>query len=60
MVTTDQALDKPDYIDIVFAGPPGPVGPCFVDVENSQGQSISFGKWVQRPDGFWALRIPKE
>lgn len=47
-----------DYIDIVFDGPPSP--DCrFVEVEDSQGRSIDYGDWVQRPDGYWALRIPR-
>ena len=45
------------YIDIVFDGPPGPVTGRFVEVENEQGASISVGEWVERGDGFWALRI---
>ena len=47
-----------DYVDIVFDGPPGPDGPRFVEVEDSRGRSINFGEWVERPDGYWALRIP--
>ena len=46
------------FIDIVFDGPPGPVAGRFVEAENSEGMSISVGEWVQRPDGFWALRLP--
>ena len=47
------------YIDIVFEGAPGPPDSGrFVEVENDEGQSLAaFGEWVQRPDGFWALRI---
>lgn len=45
------------HVDIVFDGPPGPVAGRFVEVENAAGQSISFGEWVQRPDGHWVLRI---
>jgi hypothetical protein len=44
-------------VDIVFDGPPGPDAGRFVEVENQQGQSIRVGKWVQRPDGYWALRL---
>jgi hypothetical protein len=47
-----------DYIDIVFDDGPSPTGGRFVEVENSAGASISFGEWVKRPDGYWALRIP--
>ena len=45
------------YIDIVFDGPPGPVPGRFVEVENDQGASIRVGEWIDRGDGYWALRI---
>lgn len=44
-------------IDIVFDGPPWPEAGRFVEVEDQDGKSISIGEWVERPDGFWALRI---
>ena len=47
-----------EYIDIVFDGPPGPVSGCFIEVERPDRSSISVGEWVERDDGFWALRIP--
>jgi len=47
----------PEYIDIVFDGPPGPEAPRFVEVENREGASIEVGEWVPRPGGHWALRI---
>ncbi len=50
--------EKP-YIDIVFDGPPGPEAGRFVEVENALGHGLKAGEWVQRKDGFWALRIPK-
>lgn len=46
-----------DYIDIVFDGPPGPEAGRFVEVENAQGASIRVGDWIERPDGYWVLRI---
>lgn len=46
-----------DRIDIVFDGPPSHESGRFVEVENAQGKSIKFGEWVQRPDGYWALRF---
>ena len=45
-------------IDIVFDGPPGPEAGRFVEVEDEDGKSIKVGEWIQRDDGFWALRIP--
>lgn len=47
-----------NFIDIVFDGAPGPQTGRFVEVEDANGKSINFGEWVQRPDGYWALRIP--
>ena len=46
------------HIDIVCDGPPDHAATRFIEVENAKGQSISFGAWTQRPDGYWALRIP--
>lgn len=50
--------DAAPYTDIVFDGPPGPVCGRFVEVENEKRESISFGEWVGRDDGYWVLRIP--
>jgi hypothetical protein len=51
----------PQYIDIVFDGPPGPDPACLVEVEDADGRSIEIGEWIERPDGTWALRIsPKD
>lgn len=48
-----------NYIDIVFDGPPSHESPRFVEVESPAGRGIRFGEWVERPDGFWALRFSK-
>jgi hypothetical protein len=45
------------HIDIVFDGPPGPVAGRFVEVEDANGWSFNAGEWLQRPDGYWVLRI---
>ena len=52
--------ERTDYIDIVFDGPPSHESGRFVEVEDSNGMSISVGYWVERPDGFWALRLHPE
>lgn len=49
-----------NYIDIVFDGPPSHEMPRLVEVENSQGQSIKVGEWIERADGFFVLRIPQK
>lgn len=52
-----------DYIDIVFDGPPGPskqLSGHFVEVEDMHGFSILVGEWLQRPDGYWVLRLNPE
>lgn len=50
---------KKNHFDIVFDGPPGPDAGRFVEVEDADGRSITLGKWLQRPDGYWVLRISK-
>ena len=45
------------FVDIGLDGPPGPESGRFVEVENQRGRSVNVGEWVQRPDGYWALRI---
>lgn len=47
-----------EYVDIVFDGPPGPTPGRFVEVENSRRESINYGEWVRRDDGYWVLRLP--
>jgi hypothetical protein len=44
-------------INIIFDGPPSHEAGRFVEVELDNGKSISVGKWVNRGDGYWALRI---
>ena len=44
-------------INIVFDGPPSHEAGRFVEVEDDDGRSLSAGQWIERPDGFWALRI---
>lgn len=46
------------YIDIVFAKTPDPNPDFrFVEVEDVSGASVEVGTWLQRPDGYWVLRI---
>lgn len=53
--------DAPDSqrqpINILFSGPPGPSGCEFVDAETDDGKPIRVGEWIERPDGYWAIRI---
>lgn len=46
-----------EYTDIVFDGPPAHESGRFVEVEDASGASIEFGEWVERADGYWALRV---
>jgi len=46
-----------NFVDIVFDGPPSHEGARFIEVEDSRGNSICFAQWVQREDGYWALRL---
>lgn len=56
-------MSTPNVFDVVFDGPPGPNAQghhCnFVEVEDATGASISVGKWIDRGDGLWALRIQR-
>jgi len=45
------------FLDIVFDGPPGHESGRFVEVEDPSGKSVSAGEWIDRGNGFWALRI---
>lgn len=49
-----------DFIDVVFDGPPSHVCGRFVEVEDPEGKSINVGQWIDRGNGLWALRIPRE
>lgn len=49
---------KPPPIDIVFDGPPAHESGRFVEVE-IEGKSVSVGEWIERPDGYWVLRIER-
>lgn len=45
------------YIDIVFDGQPAHESGRFVEVEDPNGASVKAGEWIDRKDGYWALRI---
>lgn len=53
------AQERTMAIRIIFDGPPGPDAGQFVEVETDTGESISIGEWIDRKDGYWALRIAK-
>lgn len=50
--------EEPDYIAVVFDGPPSHESGRFVECETPDGRSINVGEWVQRDDWLWELRIP--
>lgn len=49
-----------DYLDIVFGGGPSHESGRFVKVEDPSGKSVRVGEWIDRGDGYWALRIPQQ
>jgi hypothetical protein len=55
-----QQREQGDFIDVVFDGPPSHDSGRFVEVENTQGGSIRVGEWIDRGNGLWALRIPRD
>jgi len=50
--------DTTDDIFVVFDGPPSHNSCRFVETESPSGQGISVGEWIERADGYWALKIP--
>lgn len=44
-------------VDIVFDGPPGPLSGRFVEVDRLDGTSIGVGQWIDKPQGWSALRL---
>ena len=48
-------------IRIRFDGPPGPVAPRFVEVEDGQGRGVSVGSWEKDPESTdWFLVLSEE
>lgn len=52
-------LQPARFVDIVFDGPPGPDACRFCEVENEKGKSLMYGEWINRGNGYWALRVPR-
>ncbi|MDY0883611.1 hypothetical protein ACFPL7_15945 [Dongia soli] len=60
MATQNKEAEGTDYIAIVFEGAPNHEGARFVQVENSQGESIRLGEWIKAADAVndrWELRL---
>lgn len=55
--TVSPAAPLDRVIDVVFDGPPSHQSGRFVEVEDEHGASVNVGEWVDRGNGFWALRI---
>lgn len=53
---------EPEFVWIVFDGPPSHEAGRFVEVEDGKGASINFGEWHEQRDGYWCLRVnlPRE
>lgn len=54
-ISPDNAPNR--TIDVVFDGPPSHESGRFVETEDLSGASVSVGTWIDRGDGYWALRI---
>lgn len=52
-----QAFMELGPFDFVVDGEPGPEAGQFVEVENMEGASIRLGRWIDRGNGLWALRV---
>jgi hypothetical protein len=55
---TDHQTDPREFLDVVFDGPPSHESGRFVEVEDKNGKSVKVGRWIDRGDGYWTLRIP--
>jgi len=51
------AFERDAFVDVVFDGPPSHESGWFVEVENESGASVKAGEWIDRGDGYWALRL---
>ena len=49
-----------EQVDIVFDGPPGLTAGRFVEVEDMDRRNVNVGEWIERDDGYWALRVTVE
>jgi hypothetical protein len=47
-----------EFVDVVFDGPPSHESGRFIEVENLRGESVGRGEWIDRGNGYWALRLP--
>jgi hypothetical protein len=48
-----------EYVDIVFDRGPGPWPQQLIEIEDTQGRSVSYGEWLHRSDGSALLRVPR-
>jgi len=55
--TAEYEASLPKHVDVVFDGPPSNESGRFVEVENDKGESIKFGEWIKRDDGYWVIRF---
>ena len=53
----DALLAERTLVDIVFDGPPSHESGRFVEVEDMSGAGVRVGEWIDRGNGYWALRI---
>lgn len=56
-IEADRAQRSTRTVHIVFDGPPSHESGRFVEVETLDGKSIRLGRWIERPDGYWALEV---
>ena len=53
----DALLVERMLVDIVLDGPPNHEPGRFVEVEDMSGAGVRVGEWIDRGNGYWALRI---
>ena len=50
-------MSTSNFVDLVFDCPPGPKAPQLIEVVDDAVRNVEVGKWIERPDRRWALRM---
>lgn len=56
-LTSQLASERNRVVDVVFDGPPSHESGRFVEVEDENGCGVAVGEWIDRGNGYWALRF---
>lgn len=57
LATLRARVEELTTVDVLFDGPPSHQPGRFIEVETLDGRSVRAGDWIDRGDGYWALRL---